>query len=286
MKMKKIILLLLLFVAGVNNSCGQIVMLERLRQQQIVTSSEYDAAAQLFITNTGISSPAQKTNINNLVLGLKTDGLWIKIIAFYPMIGGTASSHKYNLKDARDLDVAFRLNFYGGWLHSSAGVQGNGVNSYANTFIVPSNNMDINSFSLFFYNKSNTAEQTADIGANQASTSSLVALYAGGSTEQLRFFGAAFQGAYNTLPDTRGLVGFTKNSLLVEGFLNGNKINERANVISKSNDLSLYIGARNNDRVADYFSSRQGSCYVICSGLTATEITKLNQRIQNFETNR
>jgi hypothetical protein len=51
-------------------------------------------------------------------------------------VGGTASSQKYNLKDPRDLDVAYRLTFGGGWSHGSFGIEGNGVNTYADTHIL------------------------------------------------------------------------------------------------------------------------------------------------------
>ena len=51
--------------------------------------------------------------------------------ALYPFVGGTATSHKFNLKDPRDLDAAFRLQFNGGWTHNSNGVTPNGTNGYA-----------------------------------------------------------------------------------------------------------------------------------------------------------
>jgi hypothetical protein len=51
--------------------------------------------------------------------------------AIYPFVGGTASTHKWNLTDPRDLDAAYRLSFSGGWTHNANGITGNGVNSYA-----------------------------------------------------------------------------------------------------------------------------------------------------------
>jgi len=95
-----------------------------------------DPDAQAFITAAGITNPTQQSAINDLVVGLKADGLWTSMTAIYPLVGGTASSHKYNLKDPRDLDVAYRLTFYGGWTHSSNGITGNFFNTYADTYIV------------------------------------------------------------------------------------------------------------------------------------------------------
>ena len=99
-------------------------------------TSSTDSDAQAFITAAGITDPTQQSAINTLVVGLKTDGLWTSMIAIYPFVGGTASSHKYNLKDPRDLNAAYRLTFYGGWVHNSSGIVGNFTNTYTDTYIV------------------------------------------------------------------------------------------------------------------------------------------------------
>lgn len=93
-----------------------------------------DANAQAFITAANITDPIQQSAIDNLVIGLKADGLWTSMQALYPFVGGTATTHKWNLKDPRDLDAAFRLVFNGGWNHNSNGITGNGINTYADTF--------------------------------------------------------------------------------------------------------------------------------------------------------
>ena len=61
--------------------------------------------------------------------------------AIYPFVGGSAASHKFNLKDPRDLDAAFRLAFNGGWTHASTGAKPNGSNGWANTYFNPSLNL-------------------------------------------------------------------------------------------------------------------------------------------------
>ena len=100
-----------------------------------------DADAQAFITAAAITDATQKSAIDTLVTGLKTDGIWTKMKAIYPFVGGTATTHKYNLKDPRDLDAAFRLVFNGGWTHSSTGALPNGTNGYANTNLNQSANL-------------------------------------------------------------------------------------------------------------------------------------------------
>lgn len=98
-----------------------------------VPAAGYDSDAQAFFTAAGITDTTQKSAVNQLVLDLKSYSIWTKMKALYPFVGGTASTHKYNLKDPQDTDAAFRLVFSGGWTHASTGALPNGTNAYADT---------------------------------------------------------------------------------------------------------------------------------------------------------
>ena len=95
--------------------------------------SSLDPDAQAFLTATGITDATITTAINDLVLDLKSNSLWTKMQIVYPFVGGTATTHKYNLKDPQDTDAAFRMTFNGGWTHDANGVKGNGTNTYGDT---------------------------------------------------------------------------------------------------------------------------------------------------------
>ena len=56
-----------------------------------------DPDAQAFITATGISG-TNATATNQLVLDLKSANIWTKMKAVYPMVGGTSTTCKFNLK--------------------------------------------------------------------------------------------------------------------------------------------------------------------------------------------
>jgi len=73
----------------------------------------YDADAQKFFDSTGISDTLQKSALNALVRQLKDSALWAKFSAIYPMVGGSANYDKWNLKDPRNTDAAYRLSFNG-----------------------------------------------------------------------------------------------------------------------------------------------------------------------------
>lgn len=110
-----------------------------LANHGIISSSgaSFDADALAFITAASITDNTQKTAVNTLVTDLKAYNIWTKMKAIYPFVGGTATSHKFNLKDPRDLDAAYRLVFNGGWTHSSTGALPNGTTAYANTYLNP-----------------------------------------------------------------------------------------------------------------------------------------------------
>jgi hypothetical protein len=100
----------------------------------------YDPDAQAFFTASGLTGTTNLTAVNQLVLDLKAANIWTKMKAIYPFVGGTATTHKFNLKNPLDTDAAFRLVFLGGWTHSSTGALPNGTNGYANTFFNLSTN--------------------------------------------------------------------------------------------------------------------------------------------------
>jgi hypothetical protein len=81
---------------------------------------------------------------------LKSNSLWDKLNAFYLFMGGTADSHKFNAKDPRDLDAAYRLTWFGGVSHGVSGSTGNGTNGYADTHLLPSS-LTNNDTHLSFY---------------------------------------------------------------------------------------------------------------------------------------
>lgn len=129
------------------------------------SSNIYDTDAKAFIDAVELVTPlsdTQKLAINTLTLSYKSSGVWAKRKAIYPFIGGVAGAHKFNLKDPRDLDAAFRLSFAGGLTHNSTGVTGNGVNGYINTHLIPTIDFTNNSIGFTISNRTNAATSTQD----------------------------------------------------------------------------------------------------------------------------
>jgi hypothetical protein len=248
--------------------------------RSIGTQTVSDADAQAFVTNADIQDQVEANAINNLVIGLKADGLWTKMKAVYPFVGGTSSTHKFNLKDPRDLDAAFRLVFNGGWTHSSTGATPNGTNAYADTKLIANSVLSLNSTSIGVYSRSNTdilAPSIANITGGQANETSL--FFRASNTTFLRVNGP--NSATTTTTDSRGLFIANRN--------NGTQINLQvigtqttyANIPNSLSNLPFLLGGYNGSSL---FDNKQQAFAFIGDGLTAQNMTDMNTEVQAFQT--
>ena len=121
----------------------------------ILYTSPYDADAQAFINAAGLTSTTQMNAVNTLVLDLKAQSLWSKMYAVYPMVGGTATTHKFNLMNPADTDAAYRLSFSGTVTHSSGGTMP-GANAAAITFLSGNTTFSKTDGHLSYYSRTNT----------------------------------------------------------------------------------------------------------------------------------
>jgi hypothetical protein len=115
--------------------------------------SGFDSDALAFLTAAGITDPTITDAINILCKQMKFHGLWNKSRAIYPVVGGTASTHRWNLKNPQDTNAAFRLVFSGGWTHDSNQMKPNGTNAFSDTFFQVWANGLQNNLSLGYYTR-------------------------------------------------------------------------------------------------------------------------------------
>jgi hypothetical protein len=124
------------------------------------TTTTVSTPATQFIATAGITNPTQQNAIIDLYDDLVSAGLWTKFVAIYPFVGGTQTSHTYNLKNT----AAFPLTFNGGWTHNSNGVTSNGTTAYASTGLL-ANSYYEGDISIGVYSR--TAGQSGvDFGSN------------------------------------------------------------------------------------------------------------------------
>lgn len=242
-----------------------------------------DADAQAFITAAAITDATQQSAIDTLVKGMKADGTWTKMKAIYPFVGGTATTHKYNLKDPRDLDAAFRLVFNGGWTHSSTGATPNGTNGYADTKFNQSTNFSATTRHMSYYNRTNTAKGY-DMGCQLAANDTMLASRYTGTSSAYTCFGTTVGGYTNVATTTA--VGFIQGSNIASDerlYKNGISIATKTRAISNVN-LPIFLSAANFNTVAIEFTDHQCAFSSIGDGLTDTEAANLYTRVQAFQT--
>lgn len=253
-----------------------------------------DPDAQAFITAAAITDPTQRTAIDTLVKGMKADGLWTKMKAIYPFVGGTASTHKWNLKDPRDSDAAFRLVFNGGWTHSANGATPNGTNGYADTKFNNQGNWTSTSNGSMGINISTnpTALNQCDMGsgltiANGNNSSTIYPYYSGGNYYGGLNCTSVILGTSNT--SSIGLfvasrLNTTQHSLYKRG---SSTINVTGtNAIGFNPNKNIYIGAGNDvqSNNALNYSNRRYDFSFIGDGLTQSEVDLYYARITTFNT--
>jgi len=254
--------------------------------RSIGTQTVSDADAQAFVTNAGIVDQVEANAINNLVIGLKADSLWTKMKAVYPMVGGSSSTMKYNLKNPLDTDAAFRLVFNGGWTFSSQGALPNGTNAYADTKFAPSANLSSYNIHLSYYSRTdNLANTTVDVGSIDGSSNFM--------HMHLRYTGDIWyallqQNALDSVSNSSSLgyfIGNRTSSTIKKQFRNGANLGTITTSATASlNNRNIYFGALNNNLTASNFSAKQTAFASIGDGLTDTDATNLNTRVTTFQT--
>jgi hypothetical protein len=250
----------------------------------------YDPDAQAFFTASGLTGATNLNAINQLVLDLKAASIWTKMKAIYPMVGGTAALHKWNLKDPQDLDAAYRLVFNGGWTHSSTGALPNGTNGYANTFL--NANTALLQFShhhAFYHNTDNISTALRSMGGAQssASFSFRTTIELSGTTLTFRDLGLTNS---ETPLTASSLKGFRASSRTA----NNNMFIVKADGTSTTStttttnhnlpSLTCYLAAHNASGTASNYAIMSIAFHSLGDGLSAAEGLSLRNAVVTYNT--
>jgi hypothetical protein len=244
---------------------------------------QFDADAQAFFnrvtTAGGTLSNTEKTAVNTLVIQMKTDGIWTKIKAAYPMVGASAAACAQNLKSS-----SFTGTFTAtGWTFASTGVKPNSsFQAFMNTNLLPSTELSLNSTHLSFYSRTNApSDSTADLGSFGTNSNWCL----------IEIFGNVLYNLINqntiasvTMTTTLGhFIASRRGATDSEAYRNGASV---ATFSTSSNALSnrtITLGAM-NDTVPQYYSNREYAFASIGDGLTDTEASNFYTAVQAFQT--
>jgi hypothetical protein len=259
---------------GLRTRTGQI---SSIIQGQYAPSNDPDA--QAFINAAGITGTTQQSAINTLVVSLKANNIWTKLDAIYPMVGGTATTHKFNLKNPADTNAAYRLSFVGGWTHSSTGALPNGTNAYADTFWLSSQQ---NSASVSFYSRTNTTGLFHEFGAGIVPSTYMLLRY------NDLFYGSLNASSDNTVANTNstGHYLITRTASNVIKFFKNSGVTVNSTAVSTGiPNVNMIISAwRQDPSTVVRYSNRQCSFATLGTGLNDTESANLYTAIQAFQT--
>jgi len=241
-----------------------------------------DADALAFLAAAAITDSTITSAICTLVTTMKADGTWAKMSAIYPMVGGTATTHKFNLKNPADTNAAFRLLFSGGWVHSANGALPNGTNCFANTFLIPSTALTLNSHSFGIYSRTNDVTGTRVYGAFVTTTATI--LHNNLSSGNFISGGVGNSITYTANPSTSLLMASRTSNTLLTAYRGGVPLGTNIVAVASIPNVNFYFGARNDSGTANFFTTHQLAFAFIGSGLNSTEAAALYTSIQAFQT--
>ena len=250
----------------------------------VINKLSVDPDAQAFITATGITDNTQKNAVNQLVLDLKGYSIWTKFNALYPFVGGTATTHKFNLKNPLDTDAAFRLSFVGGWTHSVNGALPNGTNAYANSFLTPSSQLLINSTHISYYSRTTGAVGNCFGAANSGLTNRTLWQFGGSNNYIAIYTLPSFYFSYGSANSLSMLIANRTASNLSNAWQGGIKKATSTNTPTALTTVPIYFGGNNANGTADTYSNAQCAFASIGDGLSDTESSNFYTAVQAFQT--
>jgi hypothetical protein len=214
--------------------------------------------------------------VNTLVLDLKAYGIWDKMYAIYPMVGGNSESCKWNLKDT----TKYNLNYTGSWTFNDNGMTNSNTQWAGTSFTGDLFGSWSGSNSIGVYSRTSASDTGVDIG--DSSLSHYVSCRYGdgnnkfvlGSDNQSAAVATGagfFMGNYDRVQ----FPAFTKFT-----YRNGTQIGTgTAYNLSAASSNQYYIGGGSSDP-----SSRNYAYAFLGQALSTTEITNYNTAVQAFQT--
>lgn len=244
-----------------------------------------DADAVAFLAAAAITDATITSAICTLVTSMKANGTWTKMDAIYPMVGGTATTHKFNLKNPADTNAAFRLSFNGGWTHSANGALPNGSNTFADTFYVPVTTGIQNSHHLSYYSRTNVNLTQVEIGiSTNNSNNNILEIRTSGIT----YYIINQNSPYATAADTDSRAYYIANrtsASVVNGWRNGVKVVTGTTASNARSAFKIYIGVYSVNNVTNtLWTTKECAFATIGQGLSDTEAAALYSAVQTFQT--
>lgn len=227
----------------------------------------------------GILTTTEQTAINQLVVDLKAKGLWTSMKAIYPMVGSSAASCAQNL-----VSSSFTGTFNGAWTFSSNGVIGNATNTFFNTGLNQSTNLNASNNHISIYSRTNSNILQIDSGITDGATYSFNQFF-------LRFNGnVIYENGSQVINVATGnslglYIGTSTSTTLAKLYKNNSILGSSTTTQSKALfNRNIYIGASNSNGTTSSPTNRQYAFASIGDGLNDTQASDFYTIVQAFNT--
>ncbi len=242
----------------------------------------FDADAQAFFdrvtTAGGTLTTTEKNATNQLVLDMKSAGIWTPMKAIYPMVGASAAACAQNLKSS-----SFTGTFSSGWTFASTGVRGNGSSTYMDTGINDLNDLG-STPTISVYLNLTGSNPGWQLGVFTSGTD-LTGISVNNNATAANFINLRTAiGADFTETFTGGLYTGTTDS--TNNIVYKNNVNKATALkISTGLNRNHYLGALNGNSGAFVWSdSRIASVFFGNQNLSSTNVSNLYTAVQAFQT--
>jgi hypothetical protein len=250
----------------------------------------FDPDAQAFFDRVtaagGTLSTTEKNATNQLVLDMKTAGIWSSMKAIYPMVGASAAACAQNLKSS-----SFTGSFSTGWTFASTGVTGDGTSAYFDTAFNTQTNQSVNNLSLSLYIRTASMGTgfITDMGNNDSANALPLTNFESNGTIRYQYcwdYNTAGAFASITTTDSRGMWGTSRSG--ATSWISF----ERNTAVAKTTSTTqtripnnnVYLGAQNASGTASQFSSKQIAFAHMGDSLTSTQYNNFYTAVQAFQT--
>jgi hypothetical protein len=241
-----------------------------------------------FIYATKISDAGVKAAVDSLIIDSRNHGWWNLCTTIYPLVGGTADACKYNLKDPRDVDGAFRITWTGNISFDNSGVQSNG--GWGDTHVIPSSALSLSSNHISVYSVTDVYDTASvDIGAEDSHGTFQLAIYSG--IPQGFYLSGSLQAYYEPNPGLAGYFLGTRTSANISpaaGAVYRNGIAIQDSTLADADaeglpNISLDILNKNNYSVHTRGSNRKFAFATIGAGISSEMAVIMYADIQRFQ---
>jgi hypothetical protein len=248
------------------------------------SGGNFDPDAQAFFdrvtTAGGTLTTIEKNATNQLVLDMKSAGIWTSMKAIYPMVGSSAAACAQNLKSS-----SFTGTFTSGWTFASTGVTPNGTSAYMDTNLIPSSNMSNSSASMGFANNvANTNSSGIEFGVQSAVDG--MSIWTQFSSSAVSRIGRGADASFPIGYSTAGrLYGSRTTSTLQTLYRNGVSVATGTGAVTPLETVyTITLGGLNLSGTPNLFANGRYTFAFIGDGLSGTNITNLDSAIVTFNT--